>query len=91
MKFSIIKLTLLGLIPGFLASVILSLLTAEKTGFNVVTGEPMVLTGWQAVYVQLNETGLGGYVVSTLPLFLICWFAISALLGVLSGRHSPGE
>ena len=78
----VVKSTLIGFVLGVPCAIAYSLVTASADGRNVQTGEPMHLSGYQAIYVHLNEYGLSSYFTSLLPAFVF-FVLISSLISGL--------
>lgn len=70
-----------GIIFGAVITIIYSLLTASVSGWNVLTGEPVELRGFRAVYLHLNEYGLASYLISITPTFLVVSLLVAVTLG----------
>ena len=77
------KSVVFGVFLGAMASIVLSLLTASASGRNVMTGEPMELRGFKAIYVQLAENGPYSCPVSLLPSFLVLSVVATLVVAVL--------
>ncbi len=85
----LIKSVIIGIILGAVLSITFSLLTASSSGRNAITGEPMELRGFNAVYFQLAEYGLARYLGSLIPSFLVLSVLAAVAIAVLlvwSGR-----
>jgi hypothetical protein len=79
----VVKSTQIGILLGALCTLAYSLMTASADGRNLQTGEPIHLSGYNAIYVHLNDYGLSSYFISLLPSFVLFVFLSTLISGLV--------
>ena len=79
----ILKPVIYGALLGLVFTILYAAFTTKMSGRHVMTGEPVELSGFSAMFAKMGELGVSQYLVSLVPSYVLISFVVALVLGAL--------